>query len=53
MERIQVIDAVHQIVACIFNYEPSKELHPEMPTGPLNRVADNVLAKRVLDQNPK
>jgi len=26
---------------------------PEMPTGPLNRVADNALAKRLLAWEPK
>jgi len=29
------------------------ELHPEMPTGPLNRVADNALAKKLLGWEPK
>jgi len=29
------------------------ELHPEMPTGPLNRVADNALAKELLGWEPK
>ena len=29
------------------------ELHPEMPTGPYNRVADNSLAKRLLGWEPK
>jgi hypothetical protein len=28
-------------------------LHPEMPTGPMNRVADNSLAKQLLDWEPK
>jgi nucleoside-diphosphate-sugar epimerase len=52
MERIRVIDAVHQIVDG-FKYQPTIEPHPEMPTGPLNRVADNALAKKRLGWEPK
>ena len=52
MERIRVLDAVHEI-ANKFNYRPKIELHPEMPTGPLNRVADNGLAKKLLGWEPK
>lgn len=52
MERIRVLDAVHQIVDA-FQYEPKIEAHPEMPTGPLNRVADNTLAKQRLGWEPK
>jgi len=29
------------------------ELHPEMPTGPYNRVADNSLARRLLGWEPQ
>ena len=29
------------------------ELHPEMPTGPMNRVADNGLAKGLLGWEPE
>jgi nucleoside-diphosphate-sugar epimerase len=29
------------------------ELHPEMPTGPLNRVADNALARKLLEWEPQ
>lgn len=29
------------------------ELQPEMPTGPLNRVADNGLAKKLLGWEPE
>jgi nucleoside-diphosphate-sugar epimerase len=52
MERIKVIDAVKEVL----NYTGRKakiELHPEMPTGPYNRVADNSLAKRLLGWKPK
>ncbi|MGH9683081.1 MAG: SDR family NAD(P)-dependent oxidoreductase [Candidatus Acidiferrales bacterium] len=52
MERIKVIDAVHQITR-IFGYNPKIKLRPEMPTGPLNRVADNSLAKKLLGWEPK
>ncbi len=51
-ERIRVIDAVHEIVRA-FGYQPKIELHPEMPTGPLNRVADNALGKKLLNWEPK
>jgi nucleoside-diphosphate-sugar epimerase len=52
MERIKVIDAVHEITKT-FGYNPKIELHPEMPTGPLNRVAENSLAKKLLGWEPK
>ena len=32
---------------------PKIDPHPEMPTGPLNRVADNALAKKLLGWEPK
>ncbi len=52
MERIKVIDAVHEILRTI-GRNPKIELHPEMPTGPLNRVADNSLAKKLLGWQPE
>jgi nucleoside-diphosphate-sugar epimerase len=52
MERIRVIDAVHKILS-IIGYKPKIEAHPEMPTGPLNRVADNSLAERLLGWKPQ
>ncbi len=52
MERIRVIDAVDEILR-IFKRKPKIELHPEMPTGPLNRVADNSLAKKLLGWEPQ
>ncbi len=51
MERTRVIDAVHAILDYA-GLEAKIELHPEMPTGPLNRVADNSLARRLLDWIP-
>jgi len=52
MERIRVMDAVHEILRA-FNRNPKIEPHPEMPTGPLNRVADNALAKKLLGWEPQ
>ncbi len=52
MERTRVIDAVHEILRYT-NSHARIELHPEMPTGPLNRVADNSLAKQLLDWEPE
>jgi nucleoside-diphosphate-sugar epimerase len=52
MERTRVIDAVHEVM----NYTGHKaaiELHPEMPTGPMNRVADNSLAKSLMEWEPR
>ena len=51
MERTRVIDAVHMILD-IMGRKPRIELHPEMPTGPLNRVADNSLGRKLLDWEP-
>jgi nucleoside-diphosphate-sugar epimerase len=52
MERTRVIDAVHMILD-IMGHKPRIELHPEMPTGPLNRVADNSLGKKLLGWEPQ
>ena len=52
MERVRVIDAVREILA-YSGHEAEIELHPEMPTGPLNRVADNSLAKELLGWEPE
>jgi nucleoside-diphosphate-sugar epimerase len=52
MERIKVMDAVHDILRA-FGRTPKIESHPEMPTGPLNRVADNSLAKKLLGWKPE
>jgi nucleoside-diphosphate-sugar epimerase len=41
MERVQVLGAVRMILG-------RTGAHPEIPIGPLNRVADNALAKEVL-----
>jgi nucleoside-diphosphate-sugar epimerase len=52
MERIEVIDAVHEILR-IFKHNPKIELQPNTPTGPLNRVAENSLAKKLMGREPK
>jgi nucleoside-diphosphate-sugar epimerase len=52
MERTRVIDAVHEVLRST-GHQARIEFHPEMPTGPLNRVADNALARRLLDWEPK
>lgn len=52
MERTRVIDAVKEVQR--YTKRNAKiELQPDMPTGPLNRVADNALAKRLLGWEPK
>jgi nucleoside-diphosphate-sugar epimerase len=52
MERTRVIDAVKETIRYA-GYNPKIETHPEKPTGPYNRVADNSLAKRLLGWEPK
>ncbi|PIQ82699.1 MAG: GDP-L-fucose synthase 1 [Candidatus Omnitrophica bacterium CG11_big_fil_rev_8_21_14_0_20_64_10] len=52
MERIQVIDAVRRVLE-LADHKPKIKFRPDMPTGPLNRVADNALAKRLLSWSPK
>lgn len=52
MERIRVIDAVKEILRYT-GHEAKIELHPEMPTGPYNRVADNSLAKKLMNWEPQ
>jgi nucleoside-diphosphate-sugar epimerase len=52
MERIKVIDAAKEVLRYM-GKTAEFELHPEMPTGPLNRVADNSLANNLLGWEPK
>ena len=52
VERTRVIDAVQEVFSYT-GYDAKVELHPEMPTGPMNRVADNALASRLLDWSPQ
>jgi nucleoside-diphosphate-sugar epimerase len=52
MERIKVVDAVKEVLR-FMNRRARLEFHPEMPTGPYNRVADNGLAKKLLGWEPQ
>ena len=52
MERTRVLDAVQE-VSLYTNHKARIELHPEMPTGPMNRVADNSLARQLLGWEPE
>jgi nucleoside-diphosphate-sugar epimerase len=52
MERVRVIDAV-EMVCELAGYEPEIALQLDMPTGPMNRVADNTLARTLLDWEPQ
>ena len=51
-ERTQVIDAVHEVLR-VTDHEAEIKLLTDMPTGPLNRVASNRLAKELLDWEPE
>ncbi len=52
-ERIKVIDAARMIIEHVKSnhhkdYVPSIKTLPHMPTGPLNRIADNMRSKQLL-----
>jgi nucleoside-diphosphate-sugar epimerase len=52
MERVRVLDAVRLVL----EYSGRKaeiKLRPDMPTGPVNRVADNALAKKLMGWEPQ
>ncbi len=52
MERIRVIDCAKMV--CEFTgHKAEIKLRKDMPTGPLNRVADNSLARKLLGWEPK
>ncbi len=51
-ERVRVIDAVKMVLEYT-GHKAEIKLRPDMPTGPLNRVADNSLAKKLLGWEPK
>ncbi len=51
MERTRVIDAVREVLRYT-GHEAEIKLRTDMPTGPLNRVADNSLARQLLDWEP-
>ena len=52
MERTSVLEAVEAVMDYT-GHHAEIELHPEMPTGPQNRVAENSLAMKLLDWEPK
>jgi len=52
MERVRVIDAVRMVLEYT-GHRAEIKLCPDMPTGPLNRVADNSLAKKLLGWEPR
>jgi nucleoside-diphosphate-sugar epimerase len=52
MERTRVLDAVGEVLRYTGGHARIKLL-PDMPTGPLNRVADNALARRLLGWEPR
>src|ERR1700727_3035233 len=47
MERVRVLDAAHMVCE-MAGYQPKFKLLKDMPTGPMNRVADNSLGKKLL-----
>jgi nucleoside-diphosphate-sugar epimerase len=52
MERIRVLDAVKMVLE-MTGHQAEIVTRPDMPTGPLNRVADNSLARELLGWEPK
>lgn len=52
MERIRVLDAA-KMACALFDHTPEFKFLPHMPTGPVNRVADNALAKKLLGWVPQ
>ena len=51
-ERIRVIDAVKEVLRYT-GHDPKISFKTNMPVGPLNRVADNSLTKKLLNWKPK
>jgi nucleoside-diphosphate-sugar epimerase len=51
MERIRVRDAARMVLELV-GHKATIVTRPELPTGPLNRVADNGLARRALGWEP-
>ena len=52
MERTRVIDAVREVLRYT-GKELEIRLQPEMPTGPMNRVADSTRARELLGWEPE
>ena len=53
MERTRVIDAVREVLRYTGKEHLRIQLDPSKPTGPVNRVADNSQAKKLLGWEPK
>jgi nucleoside-diphosphate-sugar epimerase len=52
MERVRVVDAVRLVLEHTCR-QAALKFRPDMPTGPLNRVADNALARKLLGWEPE
>jgi len=52
MERVRVLDAA-KMVLDYTGHRAKIKLRPDMPTGPLNRVAGSSLAERLLGWEPR
>lgn len=52
MERTSVLEAVREVLRYT-GHDPVIKFRPDMPTGPVNRVADNSLAQRLLGWRPE
>jgi nucleoside-diphosphate-sugar epimerase len=52
MERIKVSDCAREILRYT-GHDAQIKFQPDKPVGPLNRVADNALAKRLLGWEPE
>lgn len=52
MERTRVIEAVREVLR-FTGHQAEILFRPEMPTGPMNRVADNGLARNLLGWRPR
>jgi nucleoside-diphosphate-sugar epimerase len=52
MERVRVIDAVKEVLRYT-GHRAKIIFRTDMPTGPMNRVADNSLAKNLLGWEPE
>ena len=51
-KHVRVLDAVNMVCE-LAGYSPEIVLQPDMPVGPMNRVADNSLGKRLLGWEPR
>lgn len=51
-ERITVLEAVHEVLRYT-GHRARIRFRPDMPTGPMNRIASNELAGRLLGWQPK